>query len=556
MKLKLSLLFVLILFPIFITTTKAEINKLDVKEEITLNNTEADIAYTLNIHNNSSEELISKIELFIPYDNYEVSSVNGAKVFRVKDKTITIDLFQQPINVRSSKTIVIGIKVNEFVEEWGGFKRIVLKRFTADYEISSFSLILKYPKDWMNPYYSSFEPQVNEGILTYKENKDIYVVWGGQTHLSYVFSLKVEGDNPNLLPIIRDTHSQEVTLRSFENINDIYLDGDNNIFVVPTNGVPVTLKGSVEVNSIAKSKLLEPALTKTEKHDFPKLDSSEKDGKIKEIAQKLKTENIKDEWEANIKFVQWARSESIPSFVNVGWNLGLNRKTGSYSYWISWYDGQNWNDFDLSAYMNSNTSNVNKVNPERIVVIEVVNFDKDMLANYTSLVHKQMTPGINLTSKSANEGEVILNVFFDKDSQNLNKIKGKLNVENRTNRVLDLEAFRVNGKKIEISNIQEGLRRGILPGQYKVFDFSYYMKFSDLFKDPLALVYEITYQIANGQSSYGGTDQVNNWEGSLNSLHFIFIGLVTSVFFLVWTTIVVISKEFHPFRNLKIFGKL
>lgn len=556
MKIKLSTFIVLIFTAFFVGTAKAEVNKLDVTEDISIGESSSDITYSLNIQNKSSTELISKVEFFVPYSNYSLLNVSGAKNYSIKEDTILVDLFKQPINVRSSKFITITIRVNNLVDKWGDYNRVGVKRLTSDYEISSFNLKIKYPENWGYLSYSSIDTANNANILSYNENVDLYLVWGSHAYLSYTYDVQLKSNKSSLIPLPRDNNLQSTFIRSFEGVVDVYFDKDNNTYALAPANSSIIFKGGVDLNSRRKNKTIDSSLTRTEEKGFMQLTANSNEDKIKEIIKNYKAENKPVTWDRYVKFVQWSRSVNVPAYLNIGWNLGLNHTTSTYVYWISWYDGVNWNELDLSELMLGKTNNYKQINPERIVLLEVVKLDGESYERIANLANDNIRPSFNTSTKSIEANGINLNVFFDKDNRNLNKINGKANIDNTSDKFVNLKSFKVNDKSVEIINRQGDLNLGILPNKYKVFDFNYYMKAGDVLKDPLELSYSVDYILGGESITYTGKDSMINWESSLNLIHLVFVLLVTGVVFFGWTSWIIIQKELGLFRNFRIFGKL
>ena len=552
------------LYMMLSTSAKAvDEHMVDVDQRIDVDNKGNGVfTYDLLIKNNSKEKLISGLNLSFPYENSQVIFVSGTKKYDFSNRNINLDLLENPIPTSSNREVVIKVRTTGLVDSMGNFKRFYLEDFQSSIPISSYKMSINYPQGWGNLTYSSYAVQNNSNnLVVANDNKSYYFVWGKSAEVNLSSNLTIEGNS--LVPLIHSSEFQEVNFISIQPEGKIFFDKDDNAYLVNDRDADVIIHSRLKINSeISPNDSNKNLNTENRSFHFPELgETNSKYETTKAIADYLKAhykigerENIGDsikkmsgdEFNLELITLLWMREKGINAYVSAGWDLSLLDSDNNYDYWINWFDDEVWRTFDVYGYIKGKTDSIENHAPEKISLIDLKSTDLDSITRYEKSLSNNFFPEITMSSQMDKEdiSDVTFHMVWEHDTA-LNIIRGHLNVENNTEKLLKINEIVINGQDAKIKEVPEGYIGGLGPNGHAVFEIEYRRKFNQLFSGKEILDTNITYSLDETDGYV--TTQNDELDVSVQAGNetLIFLGAAAGICFLGIQIFNMIKKPFY-----------
>ncbi len=489
---------------------------------------EISISYKVVVDNQSQENLISSIDLFVPFEDYKISYVSGA-YYKQLGKKISIDFGNNPIDLKQQKTILIKGKTTRSLLQQTGEKVLYMHNFGTSGLVKSFTSTVVYPQAWGAPTYISRKvEQSGIGSLSTETNKDFYVVWGDSANLAYYFRYKVESATKNfIVPALASNCNQRASIDNYHNITEFVADSSQNVYGVSTTGQEIELDGRIDLNYLQSlcSDYSPFESVESYDYDFPEAEGSTSREKIEFVANYLKNSFKITQYRALEESIQsmsgdrinlsliaflWLREEGIPSNLHLGWNysqIGYSNKLVS---WLSWYEDKQstWRMLDIENYLADKTDIIDMIDVQRIRLYNLNKLSNRNLSIIESISNNSFNPIINVNQSGqiAEEGEAEVELKWKKEGRDFNKIIGKISVLNNSNQLFVLKDIQVNGKS---TYYKDGIYSPvILPGESREIEFDYHQTLGEILNRKSSVSLILNYRLGSKNLQYSEASTV------------------------------------------------
>lgn len=533
---------------------KAQGPDIDVGQVVDLTeDAESYISYKLSINNKSSEDLISSIEFYTPFDNYKVTYVSGAKYKQV-EKKVVIDFGDSPINTNQSRNILIKGSIPSVLKDSSGGRSFYMNTFGTSGIVKSFSSTVVYPVSWGEPAYVSREVESpTEGTLTTKVNKDYYIVWLEKSNLEYDMRFKVDsGDDKSIIPLISSRCGQFVTVRDHSGLMDLVSKDSINILGIAENGSLIEVSGEISLDIDKTSCSSYEINDSYEKYGFkfPEIGGDTSSEKVKFISEYLKTnfritekKSIEESIRtlsgdrSNLSYIAflWFRESDIASNLYLGWNYGQYGYTNNVIFWLGWFDeeSETWKTIDIEGYITDKTDRITETNVQKVLLYSMNRFRPNDVDIADRLFRSSYMPAFRNVSEvnKENNEPSSLSILWRNGQKTFNKLTGSISLVNNSNGYMSIRSFKVNNRNIDYE--AGDYAPALFPGEKDSISFNFYRKLGDLLGGKSSLNSEVEYQNGDTISMYSQNNIVPPvravW-GILLVLIFIFL---TCIFYLL-----------------------
>ncbi len=487
---KIKVFFFCVSFLLFLNFFQSQIkadNLVSMKVDVVYELQEQDmdnVEISLQIKNNSSEVFLSSLELQLFCEPVNLDIINGLNKYSIEENKIIFDLQDNPIHIGESRFVKFHAQCSNSKDSQGIYS-IFIPKISANMSIEDFSLTVSYPKVWKDPIFLSSENVISrDNQIVLKNNSPLQIEWLNTDQIGFMYDISnLSYDDGGFVPILRRNSNTEIVWDGFDNGLNFYRDLDRNLFLYLKNldsldRYKLQLQGVILFEDQDEDQVSRSSFTPIFDYNFEKLSGNTNKDKLKKAVTFLKSnfkfdedsdlENLKgDELDINLYLISWLRSNDIPAYLNIGWDL--RNSTSKYIMWISWYDGKNWSDLSLVDVLKGRSSNYSNI-PISLPLISVSNFDEFGISNIREIYHEFIPLEIieKQYSHIQQEQESIALLWNDHIA-NPEPLKGNLFIENPTKEFIQIDEIVINDDKPMIlnQNTFDNLKFVIAPGQEK-----------------------------------------------------------------------------------------